>query len=178
MRPLDFTVRSLRVLRELRTPSAQMAVGVVANSCVETGHGQHYEYWNLGGWKYNATFAREHPDETFWIGRGHLGEPPLVPYRTFRSMDAFYAAWLERFTPCPASGRYAATSVAFHNNSNTWFRQLVLAGYKGPGPAAAPDSEVIEWQDVCRIVVRRLASHIGVQIRTNDQLEQAMRMIP
>lgn len=125
---------------------------------------------NLGGWKINEGHVRA------WRSRGGLpqemprwfrdvghvgsGDQPVVYYRVFSGIDQFFGEWLERFVPKPGSvgseHRYNKAGREFWSGGgsgrepNGWFRELCLAGYKGPVTQANPDRSVQAYWEIVR----------------------------
>jgi hypothetical protein len=163
MSPKDFTVASLRALRS-STQNVFRACEVVANSLNETGNGQHYAYWNLGGWKYTRDFANAHPNETYWTARGNIrsGDSPIVVYRVFPSLQAFYDAWMRTFVPRDGHGRYAETGRRFWADDPSWFAAMIEAGYKGPVTRAHPAGPIREHDSLSRTAALGLQAHFGI----------------
>lgn len=130
---------------------------------------------NLGGWKINEGHVRAWrargglPQEMprWFRDRGHVGsgDQPVVYYRVFSGIDQFFGEWLERFVPRPGSvgaeHRYNKAGVEFWRQDlvadnaaagerSGWFRELCLAGYKGPVTQANPDRSVRAYWEIVR----------------------------
>lgn len=148
----------------------EQAVGIIANSVVESGYGLKHRGKNLGGWKINEQYCKNYKKEhngvdPFWWERaGHLeaGDPPMCYYRVYSSYDNFFKEWLERFVPntTDQTHRYYKTGLEFNNNFRepyAWFKEMVKAGYKGPVRAQNPDPSIHTFMGVVESVKRRLA---------------------
>ena len=146
-----FVLRCLTALTALGCSVVQ-AVEVTANSVNETGWGQHYRAWNLGGWKiwkFSAQNANGSP-RRWWraLGNQSSGDPQTCFYRAFQSPEEFFAEWLRAFVPKdPTAGkknaRYAKTGQQFWAGQ-PWFDDLIAAGYKGDVTQANPDRSIAE----------------------------------
>ncbi len=146
------------------------AVEVLSNSCLETGWGEKFRAWNLGGWKTSASeanFQRAQGKKALWYrAPGNKapgatltdykgGDPPWCYYRGFETLDQFFALWLVRFTPKPgtvnSSHRYFKTGNAFWSHKEEWFYELCVSGYKGENTAKAPQGSV----DTHKVIFKR-----------------------
>lgn len=131
---------------------------------------------NLGGWKINQGHVREWKrmraagelknkpewDSPPWFrDEGHVasGDDPEVYYRVFGSVDEFFGEWLGRFVPKPGTvgidHRYYKAGMEFWRGNptaglNGWFRELCLAGYKGPVTQASPEKSVRNYWSIVR----------------------------
>lgn len=144
-------------------------IGVIANSVSETGWGKSWKGWNFGGWKITKPevdkiklISGEPP--RWWKADGHIasGDPPVCYYKAFSGPDQFYLEWLGRFVPsaAPENSRYYKTGKAFWANSQTWFKEMCLAGYKGVVTAANPDPSVASWATIIKSIKQRVAQEL------------------
>jgi hypothetical protein len=153
--------------------SFDQAVWVVANVISERGwfDGDKPEEYlipgnNLGGWKINEGHVREWrnkgrkpEDIPRWfrdVGHVGSGDQPVVYYRVFSSVEKFFEEWLRRFVPRPGSvggdHRYYKTGIEFWNGKIGWFRELCLAGYKGPVTQGNPERSVRAFSEIAKRV--------------------------
>lgn len=132
---------------------------VIGNAIAETGWGRLWRGYNFGGWKITKDFAVSYKKTTgknaiWWQAKGHVnsGDDPVVYYRGYENPSQFYTEWLIRFVPQTATStnRYAKTGLAFWKPDEAWFRELCLAGYKGPVTQANPDKSIESWNSILR----------------------------
>lgn len=148
----------------------EQAVGIIANSIIESGYGLKHRGKNLGGWKINEAYCREYKrehngeDPLWWKREGHLeaGDPPMCYYRVFDSYEQFFGNWITRFVPKDSNTehRYHKTGKEFWNNFTepyAWFTEMVLAGYKGPVRSQNPTPSVNSFMGVIDSLKRRTA---------------------
>lgn len=131
------------------------ALWVISNFISETGWGKKWKGNNFGGWKITEAYVKEykasHNGESplWWQAPGHIasGDPPVVYYRGYATYNDFIQAWLLRFVPInpKPDHRYYKTSKAFWAGDASWFKELCLAGYKGPVTQANPDASVVNF---------------------------------
>lgn len=158
------------------------ALEVLSNSCLETGWGEKFRAWNLGGWKTNesdANFRRAQGKRALWYrAPGNKapgatlqdykgGDPPWCYYRGFSSVDEFFALWLVRFTPKPGTvnskHRYFKTGNAFWAHKEEWFYELCVSGYKGENTQKAPQGSVDNHKDIShRCLIFLVQDALGV----------------
>lgn len=150
-----FVLRCVDVLVELGL-SLELAWTITANAIVETGWGQAYRGWNLGGWKLwkadaDAYFKKHGRKIAWYRAPGNKapgatledlkgGDPPWCFYRVFGSMSEFLSAWLRVFVPKPGApkSRYTKCGAQFWSGQE-WFDDLIAAGYKGTRTQQNPD---------------------------------------
>lgn len=179
LRPV-FTIACYIALRNLGLAPWQ-AVEVLGNAVVETGWGQFFRAWNLGGWKIRKTdvdaMRAKGKKALWWRAPGNKapgatlqdykgGDPPWCYYRGFESMEAFFAEWIPKFVPKPgaSTGRYKKTGEVFWSKGD-WFRELCLAGYKGSNTQKAPDGSVASHRQIVTMALRFLCQKaLGVTV--------------
>lgn len=159
---------------------------------------------NLGGWKINEghvrdwrSAGRKPEDIPKWfrdVGHVGSGDQPEVYYRIFSSVEEFFEEWLRRFVPVPGSvgvgHRYYKTGMEFwrqdnrdssvkkrnnDNKPNGWFRELCLAGYKGPVTQAKPDKSV---ESFWRIAARVKAMIVQDRMNRQGSVRNLPRLTP
>jgi len=148
---------------------------VIGNSIVETGWGRSWKGYNMGGWKINKDYAynyKRHKGRSapWWQAAGHVasGDAEVVYYRGYTDPSHFYSEWLERFVPSVPNlvmTRYNKTGQVFWQNDISWFKELCLAGYKGPVTQANPDKSVKDWESVVHTAQVRVVQYLlGVKV--------------
>lgn len=153
------------------------AVGVVANSCVETGWGKYWSAYNFGGVKITKNFVENYKkthggkSPSWWRKPGHVasGDAEECYYRAYGSPKDFYDYWVTTFVPNNGSSnsRYYETGKTFWAGL-PWFEELCKAGYKGPVTAANPQQSVRDFEGTCRRVKVLISQHvIGVKVDAN-----------
>ena len=132
----------------------EQAEEVTANSVTETGWGEHFTAWNLGGVKITKAYADEYKRShggigpKWWKAPGNKssGDPPWCYYRAYSNAEEFFKEWLVRFTPKPGTvkedARYFSTGKNFWTNLPLFFEALCRSGYKGSVTAANPQNSV------------------------------------
>lgn len=145
-----FALRCVDVLLAMGL-THQQAFEVAANAVVETGWGQHYRAFNLGGWKIRKDFVDAYLKKfgrspKWWRAPGNKssGDRPWCYYRGFDSIEEFFAAWLETFVPKPGArkkSRYLKTGEEFWAG-RPWFDDLIEAGYKGAVTKKSPEGSI------------------------------------
>lgn len=167
------------------------ALGVVANSLNETGHGRYYRAWNLGGWKITKGGAKSYREKhgssaPWWRAPGNKapdatpedfkgGDPPWCYYWGFASVGDYLARWLAQFVPKPAPGApsregqkhgtadYRLAGERFWRDDPAWFAAMVAAGYKGERTRRKPDRAIAEHRELVDLAATRWAqSKLGV----------------
>ena len=165
---ITFILNSLKgILAATTSISFALAIEVIANSVGETGWGKSHRGRNFGGWKINKSDvdrakASGGKCPPWWKALGHVlsGDAPVVYYRGFPSVDRFYVEWIERFVPrnaAPTHRYYKTGRVFWGVEQGDWFRELCLAGYKGPVTEANPDNSVRNHKTIAQGVKTRLA---------------------
>lgn len=135
------------------------AFEVTANAVVETGWGEHWKGWNMGGWKIWETDVQKAKRSGklcpgWWRAPGHInsGDPEWCFYRTFSGPDMFFKEWLERFVPKVSSDkhRYHRTGLLFWEQPQLapWFPELIQAGYKGEVTKANPNKSISSFNNI------------------------------
>ena len=167
--------------------NAKQLLAVVGNSVSETGWGKTWKGWNFGGWKINPQVALEWKRMNngecplWWKAEGHVasGDQPVVYYRGFANPTDFYTRWMERFCPrtTDTKHRYYKCGKLFwehdwtithetqgivHSDLNIeqWFRELCLAGYKGPVTEASPDASVAAFVSIVKRIMCVFCQHM------------------
>lgn len=148
----------------------EQAIEITSNFISETGWFRKWRGNNLGGWKITAEYVKEykktHNGECplWWQAAGHIasGDPPVVYYRGYETILGFIVAWLERFLPKnpPADHRYFKASKAFYAQSPSWFKEICLAGYKGPVTQANPGGSIASFALIVERAKKILAQHL------------------
>ena len=142
---------------------------VIGNAIAETGWGRLWRGYNFGGWKITKDFAEGYKKKTgksalWWQAKGHVksGDEPVVYYRGYENPSQFYSEWITRFVPQTAAttNRYTKTGAAFWKPDKSWFRELCLAGYKGPITQATPDKSIEAWDAVIHRAQVLIAQHL------------------
>lgn len=140
--------------------TSEQALEATANAISETGWFRHWRGNNMGGWKTNEPYVKEykriHGEQCprWWRAPGHIasGDPPVVYYRGYDKVEDFLSAWVERFVPrgtsVPVTHRYYKTGKAFWAGSPSWFKELCLAGYKGPVTQANPGGSIAAFAQI------------------------------
>lgn len=165
---IQFMLWCLSVLRSAGlTPKESL--WVIANFISETGWGKKWKGNNFGGWKITESYVNEYraahngENPLWWQAPGHIasGDPPIVYYRGYATYADFILAWLYRFLPKNPSTnhRYYKTSKAFWAGDVSWFKELCLAGYKGPVTQASPDNSVVNFWLIVERARKLLAQH-------------------
>lgn len=175
-----FVIACYIALRNLGLTPWQ-AVEVLGNAVVETGWGQFFRAWNLGGWKIRKAdvdvLKAKRKKALWWRAPGNKapgatlqdykgGDPPWCYYRGFESMEAFFAEWIPKFVPKPGTvtGRYKKTGEAFWAKGD-WFRELCLAGYKGANTQKNPDGSVASHHQITDMALTFLCQKaLGVKV--------------
>lgn len=142
----------------------EQAIGVAANAVSETGWGQKYRGWNLGGVKANKRNAT--PDSWWWRALGHKqsGDPQTCFYLSFRSLVEFFTYWLHVFAPRHGEGRYAKTGQQFWAG-DFWFDDLIQAGYKGEVTKMHPEDSIESFEDICdHVTAMWVQSKVGAKV--------------
>ena len=100
-----FQVECINTLRMLGCDIEQ-AVGVTAHMMLESGRGQKFRAWNLGGVKLWQSTARQYKQATgksipWWRDWGHQsqGDPEVCYYRAYEDFGAFLRHWLNAYVP-------------------------------------------------------------------------------
>jgi len=148
---------------------------IIGNANAETGWGGSWNGYNFGGWKINKYFAesykRRYGKSAPWYqAAGHIasGDDPIVYYRGYMEPSHFYREWLERFVPSIPNikdSRYNKTGEAFWKLEDLWFRELCLAGYKGPVTQNNPDDSFDSWKKIVYRSQVIVAQHLlGIKI--------------
>lgn len=160
--------------KALRLCNSQLTIEqifwIIGNSISETGWGRSWKGYNFGGWKINKDYADRYKrvnkrSAPWWQSAGHIasGDAPIVYYRGYTDPSHFYSEWLERFVPFTsnlASSRYNKTGQLFWQDDASWFKELCLAGYKGPVTQANPDKSVQSWASVVHTAQVRVAQYL------------------
>lgn len=142
---------------------------IIGNSVSETGWGRSWKGYNFGGWKINKSYADRYKrvngrSAPWWQAAGHIasGDEPIVYYRGYTDPSHFYSEWLERFVPLTpkTDSRYNKTGQAFWKDDSSWFKELCLAGYKGPVTQANPDKSVKSWESIVKTAQVRVAQYL------------------
>jgi hypothetical protein len=172
----DFILQSLKALIALGC-SIEGAFGVLANSINETGWGQSYRAFNLGGWKMYKPAARDAQGRPrrWWRAPGNKapgatpddlkgGDPPWCYYRAFDSLEEYYRAWLNVYVPKAnpgdrPNGRYWRTGQQFWAGE-PWFDDLIAAGYKGENTQARPEHSLAEHASIVRTLTLYWAQYL------------------
>lgn len=148
------------------------ALWILSNMIVETGWFRaDFRGNNFGGWKITEAYVNEYrkiylKDPKWYQKEGHQasGDPPIVYYRGYDSIQEFCEAWIRRFIPKNCSDskhRYYKTSIEFwKNKSIDWFKELCLAGYKGPVTQAKPEGSINQFASICIRAKKILAQEI------------------
>lgn len=138
----EFVITCLGILKKL--VYSHGAYGILANTVNETGWGQKYRGFNLGGW----TIQSAQPVGTKWYrahGNKSSGDPQTVIYKGFSSFEDFFVAWIDKFLPKENKGRYGLTGRLFWERK-PWFPAIIQASYKGPVTKADPEGSILEHQ--------------------------------
>ena len=154
-----FILTSYKALRKCSSNlTTEQIFWVIGNSIAETGWGRSWKGYNFGGWKISKDYAdnyKRHKGKSapWWQAAGHIasGDASIVYYRGYADPSQFYSEWLERFVPSVPSlvmTRYNKTGELFWKDNENWFKELCLAGYKGPVTQANPDKSVKDWQSI------------------------------
>lgn len=128
------------------------AAQVAANAMGEAAWGAKCHHANPYGWKITQAFADAYKGRTghpapWWKARGNVdsADSAWCFYRAFESLSGSLGEWVKNFTPKPGENapmpRYVATGAAFWSSDETWFQELILAGYKG-APSKAKIKEL------------------------------------
>lgn len=122
------------------------ALHVTANMVLETGWGQAFKAYNIGGVKITRPQVEEalkKGKKLSWYrapGNKSSGDPPWCYYRAYSSFAEFIAEWVEKFVPKNPgpNHRYKLTGPKFWKEDRNWFMELIRAGYKGEVTKANP----------------------------------------
>jgi hypothetical protein len=166
-----FVLEDLKNINVGLTPRQKL--WILSNMISETGWGKTWRGNNFGGWKitkdYVTSYKREHNGEEpwWWQAEGHVasGDEPVVYYRGFEPRQKFSKEWVERFVPkvSDTGHRYHKTGLDFWLEKDTWFRELCLAGYKGPVTQANPEKSCEDFKSICkRAQIILIQTKIGV----------------
>jgi hypothetical protein len=166
-----FILTSYKALRKCSSYlTTEQIFWVIGNSIAETGWGRSWRGFNFGGWKINKDYADSYKKSKkrsapWWQAAGHVasGDEPVVYYRGYIDPSHFYSEWLERFVPSVPNltvKRYNKTGQVFWEDRPEWFRELCLAGYKGPVTQANPDKSVNDWENVVHTAQVRVAQYL------------------
>lgn len=176
--PGDFVSTIVGYLLELGL-SPEQAITITAHLALETGFGRRYNGNNIGGvgvtrgWaeRYKARTGRDAP---FWRAPGHTGQgdAPTMFFRAYPSIKAFLIEFVRTFAPRPQagaeiisgrSGNYSGAGNALWNGGD-WFRELLLAHYRGDQTAANPENSIAQHRSLERTVRRLYAeSRLGLR---------------
>ena len=148
-----FILSSYKALRKCSSSlTTEQIFWVIGNSIAETGWGRSWKGYNFGGWKISKDYADNYKrfkkrSPPWWQAAGHVasGDAEVVYYRGYTDPSHFYSEWLERFVPSIPNlvmTRYNKTGEKFWQDNPEWFKELCLAGYKGPVTQANPDKSV------------------------------------
>ena len=171
-----FILTSYKALRKCSPAlTTQQIFWIIGNSVSETGWGRLWNGYNFGGWKINKSFAESYKKRfnkgaPWWQAAGHVasGDEPVVYYRGFNEPSEFYSEWVKRFIPSVANlteKRYNKTGEAFWKPDSSWFKELCLAGYKGPVTQANPDKSIDSWEKVVSRCQALVAQHLlGIKV--------------
>jgi hypothetical protein len=171
-----FILSSYKALRKCSSSlTTEQIFLVIGNSIAETGWGGSWKGYNFGGWKINKDYADNYKrfkkrSAPWWQAAGHIasGDAPVVYYRGYTDPSHFYSEWLERFVPSIPNlvmTRYNKAGEKFWQDSPEWFKELCLAGYKGPVTQANPDNSVIDWEIIIRTAQVRVTQYLlGVKV--------------
>jgi len=128
-----FVIACIQALMKRGLP-LQTAIEVAANTMNETGWGQFYRAWNLGGWKITKGTARDDRGimRKWWraLGNKSSGDSQTCFYRAFDSLEHFFNAWIKTFFSTDPKSRYFKTGEQARAGEE-WFDDLIAAGYKG-----------------------------------------------
>lgn len=166
----------LKVLKALYSSYPELtttqALWILGNMIAETGWFKaDFRGNNLGGWKITESYVKEYQkiylkDPKWYQKEGHQasGDPPIVYYRAYDSIQEFCEAWVRRFVPqncLDTKHRYYKASVEFwKNQSIDWFKELCLAGYKGPVTQLKPEGSINEFASICIRAKKILAQEL------------------
>lgn len=163
----------------------RQAAGVTANSINESGWGQMFRWWNLGGWKITRVYAVDYLKNAglpapYWVAPGNKapnatpsdpkgGDPPWCYYRCFGTQSEYLREWMAHFVPRPDEHApyqgYRHCGEIFWSGSPTWFKELCLVGYKGTNTKKDPSSAVAEHVSLVRgAIVRWAQGRLGVAV--------------
>jgi hypothetical protein len=171
---------ALKVLKALYVSYPELtttqALWILGNMIAETGwFRSDFRGNNIAGWKINESYVKEYQkiylrDPKWYQKEGHLasGDPPIVYYRAYDSIQEFCDAWVRRFIPkncLDTKHRYYKASLEFwKNESINWFKELCLAGYKGPVTQAKPEGSINGFASICIRAKKILAQELlGVE---------------
>ena len=162
-----FVVRCVQALLN-EGCNIDQAIGVAANTQNETGWGQFYHAFNLGGWKI-WKFSAKNSDGTprrWWraLGNKSSNDPQTCFYRAFTSPEEFFHEWLKTFVPKvnPASkpnGRYWKTGQQFWSGGD-YFPEFVAAGYKGDVSQHNPAPSIAEHAQITKTLTVMWCQHL------------------
>lgn len=168
-----FVLLSFKALKTIPTLTDKHILWITANAVSETGWGRSWKGWNFGGWKINQQVVKDWRQTNpldknkcppWWKALGHVasGDTPVVYYQGFLSPQDFYSKWVTRFVPATATSthRYYETGKKFWANNQGWFRELCLAGYKGPVTQASPDASCHAFDEICLRVMCIFCQHL------------------
>jgi hypothetical protein len=162
-----FILTSYKALRKCsRMLTTEQIFWIIGNFVSETGWGKTWNGYNFGGWKINKSYAdsykkRNGVSAPWYQDKGHVasGDDPIVYYRGYVEPFYFYREWFERFVPSipnQKDKRYNQTGKTFWEPNPNWFKELCLAGYKGPVTQANPDKSIDSWEKIvsrCQVLV-------------------------
>ena len=123
--------------------SPRQAAEVCANAMGEAARGRAVWHGNPYGWKITQAHSRawraaNGPDGPPWFkARGNVAsaDSAWCFYRAFPSIAESVGEWLAHFVPRVGAStpypRYRKAGAAFWADDPAWFRELILAGYKG-----------------------------------------------
>lgn len=166
-----FILTSYKALRKCSSQlTTKQIFWIIGNSIAETGWGRSWKGYNFGGWKINKDYADNYKrfkkhSAPWWQAAGHVasGDSPVVYYRGYTDPSHFYSEWIERFvpsTPNLVAERYNKTGKVFWQDNPDWFRELCLAGYKGPVTQANPEKSVKDWESIVHTAQVRVAQYL------------------
>lgn len=180
--PVPYATRDEYVLAQLKLiskapvhgadPSVRLnagqAIGILANAINESFWGQRYRGNNIGGVKINRARVQAHPETRWWWARGNVrsGDPEIVFYVAFPSLEAFYEHWINQFVPHPgvtAHQYYDPVGELFWNDE-PWFDAMIGLNYKGRMTRDIParrQAANAEHRSICRTCAQIVLNHAG-----------------